>query len=159
MYLAFAKKADQEGCKQVASLFRAAAKAEQIHRDNHAKVIREMGATPQNSLTTPEVESTTENLEQAIKGESYERDSMYPEFISQAKKEKNQAALQTLNYALKAETQHAKLYTEAKNNLATWRSATRPFYVCTASGETVVSQGDTASCPRVSSGKAYEAVS
>jgi rubrerythrin len=158
MYLEFAKKADQEGNKQVASLFRAAAKAEQIHRDNHAQVIQSMGATPHNTITTPEMKSTAENLGKAIKGESYERDTMYPGFISQAKVEKNQPALQTLNYALAAETQHAKLYTEAKNNLVAWRNQTHPFYVCTVSGETVVSKGETASCPSVSSGKGYESV-
>ena len=70
MYLSFADKADQEGYKEVASLFRAAAKAEQIHRDNHAQVIQAMGATPKNTITTPEAKSTAENLEQAIKGES-----------------------------------------------------------------------------------------
>ncbi len=159
MYLAFAEKADQEGYKEVASLFRSAAKAEQIHRDNHAQVIQGMETTPQNTITTPEVKSTAENLEKAIKGESYERDTMYPDFISQATTENNQAALQTLNYALAAETQHASLYTEAKNNLADWRNKTHPFYVCTVSGETVMSEGETASCPSVPSGKSYESVS
>ncbi|HEY9659348.1 MAG TPA: rubrerythrin family protein, partial [Allocoleopsis sp.] len=159
MYLAFADKADQEGYKEVASLFRAAAKAEQIHRDNHAHVIQTMGATPQNTITTPEVGTTAENLDKAIKGESYERDSMYPKFIAEAKAENNQAALQTLNYALTAEAQHAKLYTEAKNDLSGWRAETHPFYVCTSSGETVASESETSSCPSVTSGKTYESVS
>src|SRR5271169_3817001 len=44
-YLAFAKKADEEGYTEVASLFRAAAKAEEIHAHNHAVVIEKMGAT------------------------------------------------------------------------------------------------------------------
>jgi len=159
MYLAFAEKADQEGYKEVGSLFRAAAKAEEIHRDNHAKVITSMGATPKNTITTPEVKTTAENLEAAIKGESYEKDKMYPDFIAQAETEKNQAALETLNYALVAEAQHAKLYTEAKNNLTTWREQTHPFYVCNVSGETVTEEKDTASCPTVPSGKAYQPVS
>ncbi|SKB11622.1 Rubrerythrin [Planktothrix sp. PCC 11201] len=157
MYLGFAEKAEQEGYKEVASLFRAAAKAEQIHRDNHAQVIQTMGATPKNTITTPEAKSTAENLQQAIKGESYERDTMYPGFITQAKTENNEAALKSLNYALAAETQHAKLYTEASENLTAWREAT-PFYVCKVSGETVVNEGDTASCPSVTSGQAYESV-
>jgi len=36
-YLAFAKKADAEGFKQVARLFRAAAEAETVHAHNHLK--------------------------------------------------------------------------------------------------------------------------
>ena len=138
MYLAFAKKADTEGYKQVGSLFRAAARAEAIHRDNHAKVIRGMGGTPKNNIATPVVKSTAENLTQAIKGESYERDTMYPAFIKEAKKVGNQAAVQTFDYALEAETGHAQLYTTAKNNLATWKQANRPFYVCPISGYTTL---------------------
>ena len=39
-YAAFALKADEEGFTQVASLFRAASRAEEIHAANHATVIR-----------------------------------------------------------------------------------------------------------------------
>lgn len=158
MYLEFAKKADEEGYKEVANLFRAAAQAEAIHRDNHAKVIEEMGGTPKNNITTPEVKSTKENLETAIKGESYERDTMYPEFISQAKAEGNQAAVQTLTYAQAAEAQHAKLYTEAENNLESWRTETHPFYVCKVSGETAIDKTAMAQCPAVASGESYTEV-
>ncbi|BAZ44014.1 rubrerythrin [Chondrocystis sp. NIES-4102] len=163
MYLEFAKKADEEGYKEVANLFRAAAAAEAIHRDNHAKVIKEMGATPKNNITTPEVKSTADNLTKslggnlssAIAGESYERDSMYPGFIKQAKTEGNQAALQTFTYALAAETQHAQLYNEAKSNLESWRNQTHPFYVCTVSGETYKDEASVAKCPSVAQGESY----
>ena len=37
-YLAFAKKADEEGFKQVAKLFRAAAAAETVHAHNHLEI-------------------------------------------------------------------------------------------------------------------------
>ncbi|MGQ4650177.1 ferritin family protein [Lyngbya aestuarii] len=158
-YVAFAKKADEEGYKQVASLFRAAARAEEIHRDNHAKVIREMAATPENNITTPEVKSTAENLEAAIKGESYERDTMYPEFIKQAKAEGNQEAVQTFTYAADAEAQHAKFYTQAKNNLEAWREAKQPFYVCQTSGETTMNLSDTANCPKGNTKEQFEKVS
>ena len=36
-YLAFAKKAEEEGYKQVAKLFRAAAEAETVHAHNHLR--------------------------------------------------------------------------------------------------------------------------
>src|SRR6476620_9328683 len=45
-YLAFAKKADEEGYAKVASLFRAAARAEAIRFNNHAQVIKQLGANP-----------------------------------------------------------------------------------------------------------------
>lgn len=68
-YLAFAQKADQEGYKQVAILFRAAAAAEAIHAANHGAVLREMGATPIAKIETPTVTTTKANLEAAITGE------------------------------------------------------------------------------------------
>ena len=41
-YLAFAQKADAEGYGRVASLFRATARAEQVHFERHAKLIKEL---------------------------------------------------------------------------------------------------------------------
>jgi rubrerythrin len=85
-YLAFAKKAEQEGYKQVAKLFRAAADAETVHAHNH---LRALGA----------IKSTKENLEEAIKGESYEFEKMYPVMMEDAKTEDKKGALQSFNYA------------------------------------------------------------
>jgi len=167
MYLAFAKKANEEGYRDVANLFTTVARAEEIHRDNHAKVIQEMGAVPQNNITTPTVVSTADNLDKAIgigslskaiKGETYERDTMYPSFIKEAKAENKLQAIQTFEYALAAESQHAKLYTEAKADLNNWKQASRNFYVCTVSGETFTSQPSATRCPQTKSGKAIERV-
>ena len=47
-YLAFAKKADQEGYSQVAKLFRAAAEAETIHAHNHLRVLKGVRSTKEN---------------------------------------------------------------------------------------------------------------
>lgn len=166
MYLAFADKADEEGYQDVANLFKAVARAEEIHRDHHAQVIKAMGATPKNNITTPQVNSTADNLEQsmggnlsnAIKGESYERDSMYPEFIEQAKAENDTAALQTFEYALAAETQHAALFSQAKENLDGWKEASRSYYVCTVSGETFDRQPEAKACPQNPNGESLEQV-
>ena len=73
-YLAFAKKADDEGFNQVAKLFRAAAAAETVHAHKHLKV---MGG----------IKSTKENIEEAIEGETHEYTKMYPQMILEAEKE------------------------------------------------------------------------
>ncbi len=135
-YLAFAAKADQEGHKRVAALFRAAARAEQIHANNHAAVIRKMGGTPECKIDPPVVKSTRDNLKVAIEGETYERDIMYPAFIKVAQEEKNSAALRTFQFALEAETEHARLYLAALENLAQMKTAAT-FYVCAVCGYTV----------------------
>jgi rubrerythrin len=119
-YLAFAQKADTDGYRKVASLFRAAARAEEIHADNHAKVIKQLGATPTAEIKTPDVGETATNLDAAIKGESYERDTMYPDFLKQAREDGATDAVRTFNLARNAETEHAKLYSEARGNLNSW---------------------------------------
>ena len=45
----------------------------------------------------------------AIKGEVYERDVMYPEFLKQARAERNADAIETFSFAKNAETEHARL--------------------------------------------------
>jgi rubrerythrin len=145
-YLAFAKQADKEGYKQAASLFRAAARAEEIHAQNHAVVIKKLGGSPQAKIDTPDVKTTGDNLIVAIKGEVYERDVMYPDFIKQARSERDTAAIETFNFALTAEADHAKLYTNAKENLASMKSAGVKYYVCTVCGFTTAKM-DFEKCP------------
>ena len=158
-YLAFAQKADQEGYGEVASLFRAAARAEQIHLTNHAAVIRQMGAEPMAAIEKPVVKSTRENLESAAnKGEAYERDTMYPAFIQQANAGGNLDAVRTFDLARKAEAQHFKLFTAALANLENMRGSRHTYYVCTVCGYTV-SEPVTGNCVSCASpAEKYEAV-
>ncbi|MGI9101628.1 MAG: rubrerythrin family protein [Terriglobales bacterium] len=135
-YSAFARKADDEGFHKAASLFRAASRAEQIHASNHAAVIKKMGATPEAHIETPAVRSTAENLKTAIAGEEYERDVMYPAFIREAEEQKNTAAVRTFTYALEAEAEHARLYSQVLAQLAAMTAKTT-YYVCATCGYTV----------------------
>lgn len=156
-YLAFAHRADVEGYGEVASLFRAAARAEEIHAANHASVIKEMGAIPKLQIETVTVKSTRENLEAAIKGESYERDTMYPEFLKQARAERNTRAVRSLNYARTAEIEHAKLYTAALRDLSRLKGTTEHtalYYVCPTCGFTV-RETDFERCPSCFTAKGF----
>lgn len=135
-YLAFAKKADDEGYTKVASLFRAAARAEEIHMGNHAQVIKKMGGTPKADVKPAEIKTTAENLKGAIEGETYERDKMYTDFIAEARSNGNTDALKTFNFAKVAEGEHAKLYAEALANLADWKGGKTTFFVCSTCGYT-----------------------
>ena len=136
-YLAFAQEADEEGYGEVASLFRAAAKAEEIHANNHAAVIRQLGAEPVAHIEHGEVRSTRESLRAAIEGEKYERDVMYPEFIEAAKRQKASAAIRTFTFALKVEAIHAVLFQDALDNLETLRGGQHIYYVCPDCGNTL----------------------
>ena len=121
-YLAFAKKAEEEGYPQVAKLFRAAAEAETVHAHNH---LRELGG----------IKSTKENLEAAISGESYEFQNMYPQMIEDAKQEGNEGALRSFNFANEVEKIHAELYRKALENLG--KNEEVDYYVCQVCGNTV----------------------
>jgi rubrerythrin len=124
-YTYFAEKADQEGHKRAARLFRAAAEAETVHARNHLKVMKGIG-------------TTEENLKAAMKGENYEFTEMYPEFIKTAKNEENQAAAKSFDLANKVEKIHHGLYTEALNKLENKETKEpKPFYVCPVCGNTI----------------------
>jgi rubrerythrin len=99
-YLAFAKKADQDGLPQVAKLFRAAAEAETVHALAHLRV---MGG----------IRSTPENLEEAIQGEGDEFRDMYPRFLAQAQEEGMKPAEFSIKNALAVEEIHHGLYSKA----------------------------------------------
>ena len=135
-YLAFAQKADQEGFGEVASLFRAAAKAEEIHAASHAAVILKLGDEPKADIVEPEVKTTKENLQDALAGEVHERDVMYPEYIEEAKTARNTDALRTFRFAIKAEAEHARMYQEALEKLPRLTKPSRKYYVCMACGFT-----------------------
>lgn len=146
-YVAFAQQAQKEGYGEVASLFRAAARAEEVHATNHAAVIQELGATAKANIETPVVKSTRENLEAAVKGETYERDTMYPDFIKQARSDRNARAVRTFNLAKTAEAEHAKLYQEALAGLDRLKGTKdTAFYVCPICGYTV-RETNFAKCP------------
>jgi rubrerythrin len=135
-YAAFAAKADTEGFLSVGRLFRAASRAETIHATAHAKVIQALGAKPRSEVGQPVVKSTRENLQAAIAGETYEKDTMYPEFLAVARKDGNADAIRTLNLARNAEIEHARLYQAAVDGLEGQRAAGAPFYVCAVCGFT-----------------------
>lgn len=99
-YLAFAQKADSDGFPQVAKLFRAAAEAETIHAHTH---LRAMNG----------IQDTLANLKEAVEGERYEFQEMYPEFLATAKEEENKRAAMGFGHALAAEEIHHNLYKQA----------------------------------------------
>lgn len=121
-YLAFAKQAAEEGYDQVARLFRAAAAAETVHAFNHLRVLGE-------------VQSTAENLQAAIAGETSEYDEMYPAFIEEARKEENSSAEISFFGAQAVEEIHAKLFKEALQNLG--KNRIIDYWVCAVCGNTV----------------------
>ncbi len=124
-YLAFARKAEQEGFTGVAKLFRAVAAAETVHAHNHLEVLQG-------------IKSTLENLKQAYGGEHYEFTQMYPQFIEESKAEKQSAATKSFYWANEVEKVHGALYEKAIKTLEAGASLPeKDYYICEKCGYTI----------------------
>ncbi len=120
-YRAFAKKAEQDGCPNIARLFRTAAEAERIHAEGHLKALEEIC-------------STAENLLAAMQGETFEYTKMYPPMLAQAEADGHKAK-RMFNYALQAEEVHAQLYQLALEAVQQGKDLTETeFYLCPVCG-------------------------
>ena len=124
-YLFFAEKAEQEGHKQTAKLFRAVADAETVHARNHLKVMQG-------------IKSTKENLLAAKGGENYEFTEMYPAFIKQAEVEGEDKARDSFDLANKVEQIHHGMFETALSKIEKGEAIEeKPIYVCQYCGNTV----------------------
>ncbi|KIH77816.1 Rubrerythrin [Geoalkalibacter ferrihydriticus] len=142
-YLAFAKKADQEGHPQVAKLFRAAAAAETVHAHAHLRALKGIG-------------TTADNLREAVSGETHEFMEMYPQMITEAEEEGLTEALRSFKFANTVEKVHANLYQKALDNLG--KNAAVDYYVCQVCGHTLEAE-PTGPCEVCGAGKnAFEKI-
>jgi rubrerythrin len=116
--LAFAIKAEQEGYRQVARLFRAVAEAEGVHAFNH---LRLLGG----------VSETQQNLETAFERENL-AGSTYPQFIKEANEENNSNVAMIFSYSRDVERGHAKLYEKALDDMLA--DVDTEYYVCGVCG-------------------------
>lgn len=139
-YKAYAVKAEAEGMPGAASLFRAAARAEQIHASNHARVIRHMGGEIETAEIRPfRVKSTVENLKAALGGEQHEIDSLYPAFLVHATAQLDTPGMRSILWAMEAEKTHVRLYEDALATMESdrgWTKEQLDFYVCKLCGYT-----------------------
>ena len=123
-YLAFSAAAEKEGKPNIARLFKAIAYAEQVHATNHLKVLSG-------------ISKTVDNLEGAIKGETYEVQEMYPAFLEEARSQGEKEAEKVEHYALEAEKIHKTMYENAKGAAAKGEDAQLgDIYICLVCGYT-----------------------
>jgi rubrerythrin len=121
-YLAFAKAAEKEGKKGVAKLFKVAAAGETVHALSHFEAL---GG----------IKDTTENLKTAIAGETYEIETMYPQFMEAAKVEGESKGLASFTRAEKVEEVHQTLFQDALAKLEAGEDvADKDYYICDVCG-------------------------
>jgi len=127
-YLIFAGQAEREGFPKVARLFRAIAHAEFVHAQNHFIALGKLG-------------KTEDNLRDAIAGETFEVEEMYPVYKNSAEFQEESEAVRTTHYALEAEKLHAALYEKAKETVAKGGDIeVEKVYICPVCGYTAVDE-------------------
>jgi rubrerythrin len=136
---AYAFKADEDGYHGIASLFRATARAEQIHASNHARVLRYMGGSAFVDVPQPRVESTIENLRSALVDQRFEVDYLYPTFLTAAVPLFDSTAIRSFHWAIEADKSHVRLYGKIMprmnaNGRSGWTHAPHEFFVCSLCG-------------------------
>ncbi len=118
-YMAFAEKADKEGHPNVATIFRAVAKAKMFHALSHFRAANL-------------VESTVENLKQALEEESYDYENAYPSMVQDAVADDALKARHSLEYGMSIGPVISKLITKAIGTLGTDEKGA--YYVCPVCG-------------------------
>jgi len=96
-YTYFAEAARKEGYLYIAKLFEETAANEMEHARDHFKLLNGIG-------------TTAENLKEAIGGEQYETDDMYPTFAKEAEEEGNMRAAALFKMIGKIEDHHRERY-------------------------------------------------
>jgi rubrerythrin len=100
--------------------------------------MEELGEKMEDFKPEFEVKTTAENLQAAIDGETYEINTMYPQFLNDAKAEKVEKAEKSFTWAFDTEKKHQEFYSKAIDALKANAENTLPFIyaVCPVCGNT-----------------------
>ena len=135
-YELFARKADEEGHRGAAALFRAQAQAERTHAERFAALLQENGIPlPAEQTFTPGVKTTGENLRAAASAEREERDGTYHDAIATCNQQGATDLAMVFDQTRDSEVEHANLCSAAANDLDSMKSP-KTFYVCGKCGYT-----------------------
>ena len=147
-YAAYAEQAKKEGFVSIAIMFEATSKAEAIHAANHRTVLEKLGQTTEPVQPVFSVQTTMENLVDALKGESYEISTMYPGFIATAKSEDVKGAVKSFSWAFDTEKKHQTFYKNAIAALKEKKESSLPkiYWVCPKCGNTFDIANPTGEC-------------
>ena len=137
-YIVWGNKAEEEGFKNVARLFKAISAAEKVHASNHFRELKDdFGDSLCASKAVFGIGNTSQNLQGGVDGETYEIEEMYPTYLETAKFQKEKGAQQSFYYALSSEKEHAALFKKAKQSVDSGKDVPLgPVQVCVVCGWT-----------------------
>ncbi len=147
-YRIWAGKAEKDGFPTVARLFRATADAEDVHATLHFKALKdEVGGFSVTAMGEFGYGETSENLEGAIAGETFEYTQMYPAYIAVAEMQGEKEAIRAMRFATEAEKIHAQLFTKAKEAVDSGKDLeAEKIYLCPICGFISIT-GEEEICP------------
>lgn len=122
-YRIFAEVAREKGLKNLARVFEAFSFSEFIHAKNHLKNLKD-------------IEEPLANIEEAVKGETFEVEEMYPAYYDEAIKENRKRAATSFRWAMEAEKVHAEVYRKLRVLVESGRDKAFEdrIYVCPTCG-------------------------
>ena len=136
-YDLFAKKAEEEGFRGAAALFRAQAQAERTHAARFTALLQSNGIPlPPEQTFTPRVGTTGENLRAAAAAERSEHDGTYQQAIETCNEHGAQDIAVVFNQTRDSEVEHANLCNAAARDLDSLKEP-KTFYVCGKCGFTM----------------------
>lgn len=147
-YNIWGDQAEKEGFPNVKRLFYATADAERIHAGLHFKAMKDIkGDFDVVAGAGFGIGNTSENLEAAIGGETFEFTEMYPAYIAVAEMQEEVAAVRAMRFAIEAEKVHAKMFGLAKDAVDQGKDleVEDSVYLCPVCGYVALS--DEENCP------------
>jgi rubrerythrin len=133
-YEVFARKADEEGYRGAAALFRA--QAERTHGERFAAVLRAHDVVlPAEETFSPVAGTTAENLRTAAAAEKAERDGAYREAIETCNLHGSTEIAKIFDQTRDSEVEHGNLCSAAARDLDSMKEP-MTFYVCGKCGYT-----------------------
>ena len=111
----YAQKAEEEGFKQIARLFRVIAFSEEIHGARALRVLKD-------------IKTTEENLAASFESEKTVAEIAYDRFVKMAEQAGDKASLLHFSQSRDVEETHAKLYKQAMNHFMEERETV--YHVC-----------------------------
>lgn len=151
-YNLFAEKFSKTSYRNVARLYRALSRSEQIHTALHAALLKKNGIEPKPYEPSPVVIGTPEQtFRMAISDEGIETESMYPNLAKTAAMENFGEAAEQFNHVKNADEQHVALLKDALNRGGSISAVT--YFMCPECGFLMTSD-KTAECPECRTPKA-----
>lgn len=144
-YARFSQQAEHDRFFNVATLFKAISRSEKIHTENHANLIRAMGAEPKEQpIDSLPASETLQRLKFALNTESFEYESLYPAMTRTAEREKLPEAVRQFTQTRAADARHRLLFREAIDYAGKIPRTT--YLVCPGCGY-IVTSVKTDQCP------------